>query len=89
MKVLEEAHHHFTGPEIEAAGRFVGKQDAGVPTNARARTTPCCSLPDSSPARCVARFRNPISSNLANETARLVPGFAPVSEAASSHSRAP
>ena len=40
----------------------------GWPTNARASATRCCSPPDNSPARCVARLRNPTSSNLANDT---------------------
>ena len=61
--------NHFAGPEVQVAGRLIGKQNGlGFPTSARASTTRCCSPPDNSPARCDARARSPTSSSLASDS---------------------
>src|SRR5712692_9196587 len=39
MQVLEETHDHLTGSEVEAAGRLVGEQGAGI-AHQRARGPP-------------------------------------------------
>ena len=31
MQVLNQAHDHFAGPEVQAAGRLIGEQDFGFP----------------------------------------------------------
>ena len=68
MQFRQQTEDHFAGPEIEVAGGFIGQQDGGLPTNARASTTRCCSPPDNSPARCEARVCSPTSSNLASDS---------------------
>ena len=55
VQAFQQFEDHFPGPEIQVAGGFVGEQNRGFPTRARASTTRCCSPPDSSPARCDAR----------------------------------
>src|SRR5712691_4598900 len=67
MQGLEETHDHLTGPEVEAAGRLVGEQSAGI-AHQRARGPPLLLPARQLPVRCDARFRNPTSSNLAIDT---------------------
>ena len=78
VELLEQAGDGLAGVRVEVAGGFVGEQELGPPTRARASATRCCSPPDNSPGRCAALSASPTSVRISTAAALASPaGSAP------------